>query len=385
MKSPTLRTGLTGAAIAVGVAMSAGSAAGAINFSVTNLVSDGSVPAVTVDPNLVNPWGVSFAPTSPFWVSDNATGVSTLYNGAGAKVPLTVTIPPPLGGTPPASPTGQVFNNTASDFKIAGTQTAFIFATEDGTISGWAPSFGTTAQLAVNTPATGAVYKGLAIGSSGGNNFLYAANFNTGNVDIYNGAFAPSGSFTDPNVAAGYAPFNVQALGNNLYVTFALQDAAKKDDVSGAGHGYVDVFDMKGTFVRRIASQGGEINSPWGLAIAPSSFKQFAGDLLVGNFGDGTISIFDPLTGTFLGKLNGIDGKPIVLEDLWALTPGNGSAAGSAQKIYFTAGLAEESHGLFGSLSPVPEPSAWALMVLGLGLVGAALRSGRPGRRRVAA
>jgi uncharacterized protein (TIGR03118 family) len=332
------------------------------------------VPAVTIDPDLVNPWGVSFAPTSPFWVSDNKTGVATLYNGAGTKIPLTVTIPPS-----PSSPTGQVFNSGAANaFQIAGTKPVFIFDSEDGVISGWAASFGTTAQTAF-TSSMGAVYKGLALGSDAAGDHLYAADFHNGVVQEFTNTFGSSTSFTDPNVAAGFAPFNAQVLNGKLYVTFAKQDAEARDDVAGPGNGYVDVFNLDGTLNRRLVSQGGEINSPWGLAIAPDSFHEHAGDLLVGNFGDGTISTFDNLTGAFKGKLLGLDGLPLVFGDLWALTPGNG-VTGSTQKIYFTAGLSEESHGLFGVLTPIPEPSSWVLMIAGFGLMGAALRAQRAGR-----
>jgi uncharacterized protein (TIGR03118 family) len=360
--------GVLGTAAALTLALAAPPAAAAVTFAVTNLVSDGSVPAVTIDPNLVNPWGVSFAPTSPFWVSDNKTGVSTLYTGAGAKLGLTVTIPPS-----PSSPTGQVFNSgAATAFQIGGTKPLFIFDSEDGVISGWAGSFGTTAQIGAST--AGAVYKGLAIGSDAAGDHLYAADFHNGVVQMYTNNFGGSTSFTDPSVAAGYAPFNAQVLNGQLYVTFAKQDAAGHDDVAGAGNGYVDVFNLDGTLNRRLVSQGGEVNSPWGLAIAPASFHDLAGDLLVGNFGDGTISAFDNLTGAFRGRLLGVDNNPLVFGDLWALTPGNG-VTGSSQQIYFTAGLVDENGGLFGVLTAIPEPSSWTLMLLGFGLMGAALRT----------
>jgi uncharacterized protein (TIGR03118 family) len=379
MTALRLAPGLLGAA-ALGLSLVATPAAAAVQFSVTNLVSDGTVPAVTIDPALINPWGVSFAPTGPFWVSDAGAGVSTLYNGAGTKLGLTVTIPPS-----PSAPTGQVFNSGgATAFQIGGTKPLFIFDTEDGVISGWAPTFGTTAQTAA-TSSTGAIYKGLAIGSSGGNDLLYAADFHNGVVEKYTNNFSSFTTFTDPTVAPGYAPFNAQVLGGELYVTFALRDASAKDDVSGAGFGYVDVFNLDGSFNRRIASLGDEINSPWGLAIAPPSFHELAGSLLVGNFGDGTISAFDPTSGAFKGKLLGLDGLPLAFGDLWALTPGNGAAAGDTQKIYFTAALFDEAHGLFGELTAIPEPGAWMLMILGFGLAGTALRTRSRTQRRLAA
>lgn len=366
---------LVGAALGVIALAGPGTAAYADGFQVSKLVSDGSVAAMTKDPNLINPWGMSASPAGPIWVSDNNSGFSTLYTGAGAKAPLDVAIP--------GSPTGQVFNGSASDFKVSGggkTGTAaFLFAGEGGIISGWAPSVNfTNAQVAVDNSSSGAVYKGLAIGSSGGSNFLYAANFNSGQVEMYNSAFGLVKTFTDPSVAAGYAPFNVQNLGGTLYVTYALQNAAKHDDVAGAGNGYVDAFNLDGTFKSRLVSLGGAIDSPWGLDIAPGGFKSLAGDLLVGNFGDGTISAFNPTTGAFVDVLRDKNGAPIVEGDLWGLITGNGGSGGDANKVYFTAGVADEAHGLFGSIAAVPEPEAWALMLIGLGLTGATLR-----RRRV--
>jgi len=343
----------------------------AVEFNVTNLVSDGFVPAKTIDPALKNPWGVAFGPTSPFWISDNHTNLATLYNGAGTKLGLTVSVP--------GAPTGQVFNGTSS-FAIGGAKPFFIFDGEDGTISGW--SGGTTVATAPTTTRD-AVYKGLALASDGAGDHLYAADFHNGDVEMYTNGFGAPTTFTDPTVAPGYAPFNAQVLNGLLYVTFALQDTDAEDDVPGAGHGYVDVFNLDGTLNRRIASLGDTaLNSPWGLAIAPSSFRELAGDLLVGNFGDGTISAYDLTTGAFVDKLRGRNGAPLVFGDLWALTPGNGAAAGSTQNIYFTAGLSNEEHGLFGALSAAPEPGTWSLLIAGFGIMGLALR-GRA--RRLAA
>jgi len=343
------------------------SRAGATQFIVTNLVSDGTVPAANPpDANLQNPWGVAFGPTGPFWIADNHTNVATLYTGTGAKLGLTVNVP--------GAPTGQVFNATASSFAIDGAKPLFIFDGEGGTISGW--EGGTGVHTAITT-TDGAIYKGLAIASDGAGDHLYATDFHNGDVEMYTNTFAAGPvSFTDPTVAPGYAPFNAQVLGGQLFVTYALQDEDAEDDVGGVGHGYVDVFNLNGTFNHRIASVGdAALNSPWGLAIAPSSFGTFAGDLLVGNFGDGTISAFNLATNHFDGKLRGTNGQVLQFGDLWALTPGNGFAAGSTSKIYFTAGLADEAHGLFGSLTATPEPDSWALMILGFGLAGVALRS----------
>jgi len=349
-------------------------------YGVTNLVSDGSVFAKTIDPALINPWGISYGPTSPFWASDNNWGTVTLYNGAGAKIPLTVNVPPPINTAGVGTPTGQVFNGSGGFTLNSGGKSGsalFMFATEDGTISGWSPGVSlTNAVLAVDHSNGGAgdVFKGLAIGDNGGATTLYAANFRGGDVEMFNSSFQQVGTFTDPTVAAGYAPFNVQNIGGTLFVTFALQNGAKHDDVAGAGHGYVDAFSLNGAFERRIVSLGGQINSPWGLDIAPKGFGAFAGDLLVGNFGDGTISAFNPLTGAFQGQLLGLSGKPLVEGDLWGLINGNGGAGGDSSKVYFTAGVMNEAHGLFGAISAAPEPASWAFMSLGVGLLGAGLR-----------
>lgn len=331
-------------------------------YAQTNLVSDGFVPANVTDPDLVNPWGISYSSTSPFWVSDNGTGLATLYNTLGQKQALVVTIPPFAGSA--ATPTGQVFNGTG-DFN----NDVFIFATEDGTISGWRGALGTTAELLADNSAARAVYKGLALGSIGVNNYLYAANFRSGAIDVFLGGGAPSlaGNFTDPTLPAGYAPFNVQKLGGNLFVTYALQDAAKHDDVPGSGNGYVDIFDLNGNFVKRLISQG-HLDSPWGLALAPANFGEFSNDLLVGNSGDGTINAFDPVTGIWLGTLTDSQGNPIVNGGLWGLIFGNGGNGGDLDKLYFSAGLNGEADGLFGSLAPVPAPGT--LLLLGSGLAG---------------
>lgn len=380
------------AVIAAGcVLVQVGAAQATDRFAVKNLVSDGAVPAAHIDPNLINPWGISYAPTGPFWVSDNGTGVSTLYNSGGGAIPLVVSIPSPTGPTG-GSATGQVFNGGSGFSVTDGTKTGvarFIFANEDGVISGWAPTVNfTQAFVGVDRSTVGlgggAVYKGLAIGNIGTSSVLYAANFRSGQVEMFDDHFNLLSTFTDPGVAAGYAPFNVQNLGGKLYVTYAQQNAAKHDDVAGAGNGYVDAFNLDGTFDHRVVSLGGNVNSPWGLTIAPTSFRSFAGDLLVGNFGDGTISAFDPISGAFKGFLLGADGHPIVEGDLWGLINGNGAAGGSLNSVYFTAGVSNEAHGLFGSLTAIPEPTSWAFMTLGAGLLGARLRRrDKPLRRAV--
>ena len=347
------------------------------SFAQTNLVSDGFVvPAVTIDPNLINPWGLTHSATSPFWVSDNGAGVTTVYNGDGTLVKVggfpAITIATPQGQTSPASPTGDVFNIAGSGFNItSGSHTGssvFIFATEDGTISGWSPTVDPASSvLAVDNSqgGTGAVYKGLTIAQTDDGTFLYAANFRNGTVDVFDQNFKQVNSFTDPTVPAGYAPFNVQVLDDHLFVTFALQDPLlKHDDVPGVGHGFVDEFDLQGHMLDRVAS-GGVLDSPWGLAIAPPGFGEFANDLLVGNFGDGTINVFNPQNDHFLGKLEDANGAPITIFDLWSLVPGSGNAGTDPNKIYFTAGVKNEAHGLFGSLAAIPESNNSAMSVPG--------------------
>ncbi len=322
-----------------------------------NLVSDLPGVADHIDPNLVNPWGIAFGPTTPFWIADNHTGVSTVYDGNGVQAHAAVPIPGPAGSKLPGAPTGIVFNST-TDFTVAPGQPAkYLFATEDGTIVGW--DSGAAAVLKVDLSALGTVYKGLALGSSGGKNYLYATNFNAGRVEVFDANFTPvalTGSFTDPNLAAGFAPFGIQNIGGKLYVTYALPDAAKHDDVSGPGHGYVSVFDTSGQFLKRFASQG-PLNSPWGVVLAPAGFGGFGGALLVGNFGDGLINAFNPTTGAWLGSLEDGSGKALSIEGLWGLTFGNGSKAGHLHTLYFTAGITGggnvEDHGLFGSIVPI--------------------------------
>jgi uncharacterized protein (TIGR03118 family) len=340
---------------------------------VTNLVTDDqSAHAATLtDPDLKNAWGISASTTSPFWVSDNGTGVATLYSvnpttNVPAKASLTVTIPAE------GSVTGQVFNTVGAP---AFNGDNFLFVSEDGTVSGWRGALGTTAEvLALASPDNN--YKGAAYASVGGNAYLYAANFRSGAIDVFKGsAGAPdlAGSFTDPGLPSGYAPFNIQNLGGTLYVTYALQDASADDDVPGAGHGFVTAFDANGSFLHRVASQG-VLNSPWGLAIAPAGFEGIGGDLLVGNFGDGKINAFNPITLTEDGPLKGPGGTPISIGGLWALAVGNGGNGGSTQLVYFSAGPDGETHGLFGSLSSVPEPSSLALSTAACGaLAGCAI------------
>ena len=364
-------TFLTGCGAVLMVCASVVPATAQVRVDQTNLVSDIPGLARLTDPDLVNAWGVSFAPTSPFWISDNGTGLATLYSVPGSgppsvsKVGLIVTIPPTAGGTTSA-PTGQVFNG-GPGFGGA----VFLFASEDGVISSWNGS-GTTAVVDKDF-GSAAVYKGLAISDPGMSDaVLYATNFRAGTIEAYNSSFAPAGlpgNFTDPNLPQGYAPFNDKVIDGELYVTYAKQDAEKHDDEAGAGNGFVDIFNLDGTLKERLIS-GGALDSPWGLAIAPSSFGSFAGDLLVGNFGNGMINAYNATTGAFVGALDGNDGSPLVIDGLWGLTVGNGSAAGgSLDTLFFTAGPNGESDGLFGSLA-VPEPSTWAMLLIGFGALG---------------
>jgi uncharacterized protein (TIGR03118 family) len=332
-------------------------------FEQVNLVSDIPGKALHTDPDLVNPWGISHSGGSPFWVSDNGTGVSTLYTGDGTPRPLVVTIPPPAGSPPgtTAAPTGQVFNNTMMDFVVTqggrSGSSVFIFTTEDGTISGWNPTVDPMhAILAVDNSASEAIYKGLAIGANASGNFLYAANFHAGTIDVFDKDFHQvqlAGSFTDPDIHRGFAPFNIQNLEGKLYVTYAKQDADGEDDVAGPANGYVDAFDTNGNLLQRVATRG-RLNSPWGLAIAPASFGAFANDLLVGNFGDGRINVIDPVSGEFLDQLRDANNRAITIDGLWGLIVGNGGFGGDPGKVYFTAGPNDESDGLFGSLAPSP-------------------------------
>lgn len=334
-------------------------------FKQTNLVSDIPGMAAVTDPNLVNPWGISSSPTSPFWVSDNGTGLATLYNTAGTPVPLVVTIPNPSGGT--SAPTGQLFNGTS-----AFNSDLFIFASEDGAIAGWRGSLGTTAEILFDQSSAGAIYKGITLTTNAnGNSYLLATDFHNNAINVFPSSGAPplTGNFVDPNLPAGYAPFNIQQIGQQFYVTYAKQDATGHDDVAGAGFGYVNVFDLNGNFVKRLISNGA-LNSPWGLALAPSGWGTVGGDLLVGNFGDGLINAYN-LDGTFVGSLAGISN-----DGLWGLKFGNGGSGGNPNSLYITAGLNDEANGLFARIDPTPEPGTLSLIGLSLfALIFAARRA----------
>ncbi len=330
----------------------------------TNIVSDVKGTARVTDPNVINPWGIVAGPGTPFWIADNNAGVSTIYTGSGAPfpgAPASVKIPAPAGSVADAvgAPTGLVFNGSSSFTVPQGSASGpslFLFATEDGTIAGWSPAANpASAMIAADNSAEGAVYKGLAIATDGAQAHLFAANFRENTIDVFDSSFQRvnvAGSFSDSMIPAGFAPFNVANLNGKLYVSYARQNAAKHDDVAGAGNGYVDVYDLNGTLVKRLIS-GGQLDSPWGLALAPAGFGKFGNDLLVGNFGDGKINAFDPASGKFLGSLNDQRGKPLQIEGLWGLAFGSGQNTGDPNTLFFAAGIGGEKHGLVGSLQPV--------------------------------
>jgi uncharacterized protein (TIGR03118 family) len=332
-------------------------------FVATPLATDAT------DGQLLNPWGISSSSTGPFWISDNGAHVSTLYSvDPQTDVATKLSFPTPTGVMIPGagSVTGQVFN-ADTGFN----NDRFLFVSEDGTISGWRNSLGGIAEV-LQTGSVPNVYKGVTLETMGGHSYLLAANFGNGSIDVVKGdtsAPALTGSFTDPGLPGGYAPFNIAKLGNTLYVTYALKDG--NDDAPGAGHGFVTAFDLNGNFLGRIGSMG-TLNSPWGLAIAPSRFGFLSGDLLVGNFGDGRINIFsaDPKTPAFLGQLiDASTGNPLSIDGLWGLIPGNGGSGGNKSEIYFTAGPNKESGGVLGALRSVPEPSSAVLALISIAAV----------------
>jgi uncharacterized protein (TIGR03118 family) len=323
-----------------------------------NLVSDVAGVADHTDPNLVNAWGIEHSPASFWWVNSNEEGLSIVYDAQGAAAPagkpIMVTIPPPPGGSPPSAPTGIVFNPTM-DFQIGPALPAlFLFATEDGTISGWNSMVNPSqAVLEVNKP--GAVYKGITLGQMAGHNVIYAADFHDGTVDVFDSNFQPvtlpAGAFHDSDIPAGFAPFNVKNIDGWIFVSFAKQDADQHDDVAGAGFGYVDRFSPGGVLVRRL-QHGDWMNSPWAIVKAPGNFGKLSQRLLIGNFGSGQIAAFNAESGVFQGMMNGSDGKPVTIDGLWGLNFGNGTNAGPMNVLFFAAGPDDEGHGLFGTLMP---------------------------------
>jgi len=337
-----------------GFALPSGARGGPGAYVQEDLVSDQAGAAQLQDDQLVNAWGMSRGPNTPVWVSDNGADVTTLYTGAigNPETPVVKnpTIHPDVAG---GAPTGQVFNDARATnpnaFLIPNTSTpaAFMFASEHGVLSAWAGGSATT-QVAATPDA---VYKGLALVHSSSGPELLAANFHDNRIDVFNGAFAlqpDTGMFSDGSIPAGYAPFNVAEIGGQVYVAYAMQDAARHDDVSGPAHGFVDLFTNDGALVRRLVTHS-VLNSPWGMTIAPANFGQFSGDLLIGNFGDGRIHAFDPNTGEVLGILRGTSGAPLKIDGLWGLLVGD-AVAGGPDAVWFSAGPDDEAHGLLGVL-----------------------------------
>jgi uncharacterized protein (TIGR03118 family) len=324
------------------------------SYTVTALVSDQPGVAPVTDPNLVNAWGLTSGPTTPWWVADNETSVSTLYRGSdGARFPL-----PPIGPlvvNVPNHPTGTVFNPTTGFGLGASGKALFLFDTEEGKVLGWNGAQGTDAVVVANLN-DGAIYKGLAIADTANGPRLYAADFHNARVDVFDGSFNSviPGGFVDPSLPSGYAPFGIQTIDNRVFVTYGQQDADAEDEVAGQGKGFVDVYDTAGNLLGRVA-QHGQLNAPWGLALAPSTFGRFAGDLLVGNFGDGQINAYAELgNGHFehRGELRDASGKSLTIDGLWALEFGKAGNNAPAGTLFFTAGPDDESHGLFGQINP---------------------------------
>jgi uncharacterized protein (TIGR03118 family) len=362
------------------------------HYQQTNLVSNVPVtPAASVtDPNLQNAWGLVHGPTTPWWISNNAGGTSTLYNTSGLNpenpagqtpapvlVPVTIVALNAPGGAPgngvkipnapsqpaPGSPTSVMYNGSTTDFLLApGKPAVFLFVTEDGTIQGWNSGVNaTTAVIEVDNSQVpnknnGAVYKGATIAEIGGSEYILAANFRSGRIDVFDSNFkpvsVPEEAFHDDGIPQGFAPFNVQGIGPNIYVTFAQQDSAKHDPVAGAGLGYVVVFDGHGKNIAHL-EHGDWFNAPWGVVLAPADFGEFSHALLVGNFRGGTVAAFNPRTGRFIGNVLNAGGATVNIDGLWALAFGNGGASGPGSTLFFTAGPDNETNGLFGSLTPV--------------------------------
>ncbi len=326
------------------------------SFTQTNLVSDGATNAAFTDPNLKNPWGISYGPGGEFWVSDNATGLSTLYTTSGSINPLVVTIPAAGGGSGTGTPTGQVFNGGSGFTVTEGSNTGpaiFIFVTEDGTISGWNPNVdGTKAIVAVDRSTMHAVYKGVTLYTDASKNvFLLATDFHNNEIDVFDSTFKLVSSITRSGLESGYAPYNIADFGGRLFVTYAKQDKAKHDGQSGPGLGAVQEIDATGKVLASFAH--GKLNQPWGMAIAPKGFGGFAGHLLIGNFGDGRINGFTMRLKQG-GTLHDVNHKPIEIDGLWGLIAGNGGSGGNASDVYFSAGTSDEEDGLFGQLSYAP-------------------------------
>ena len=336
--------------------------AGPNRYQAQTLVSDVPGVAPNTDPHLVNGWGVAFNPKGFVWVADNGTGLATLYDGHGVPQSLVVTIP----ATPSSdhgSPTGIVFNGSTDFAVTSGGKSgpaAFLFATEDGLIAGWAPSVAPTDAIQAyppsGAPAPTAVYKGLALANTGSANFLYATDFVGGKIDVFDATFTKvtmPGGFVDPHLPKDFSPFNIQNIGGHLFVTYAKHEAGENDETAGPGLGAVDEFDATGHLIRRIATHG-KLNAPWGLALAPASFGKFAGDLLVGNFGDGTISAYDLGSAKFRGQLKGVDHHVLKIDGLWGMAFGNDLKDQPSGTLFAAAGPDDENHGSYNAITPAP-------------------------------
>lgn len=364
LHSSPLRRLVVGAAVVASVAAvtlptaTAAQPSAVTRYAEHDLVSDIAGRADLVDPSLVNPWGLAQSPISPVWVANNHSNTATIYRGDAVVGPPSIV--PFFVSVPGDGPTGQVFNPTSgfvvSDGAGHSGPALFLFDSESGDITGWSPAVPPPAPSTHAQPAAhvdGAIYKGLALATVGTASYLYAANFHTGGIDVFDSSFHrvlfPAGAFSDPNLPFRFAPFNVAALNGELFVAYAKQDAAKTDEVAGPGVGVVDVFDTTGHLLRRLVSHGA-LNAPWGMAIAPAGFGTLSGDLLVGNFGNGRINAYDPTTGAWHGALKGTNGRPLAIAGLWALMFGNGTTA-STTSLLFTAGIDNESHGLYGAIN----------------------------------
>jgi uncharacterized protein (TIGR03118 family) len=321
------------------------------SFTQTNLVSDGSVKAQTTDSQLINPWGIAIGTQTPFWIDDAGSGFSEVYDSGGNKQ-FVVQIPAAGGLAKTGSPTGIAFNPSTTDFALPqGSAALFIFDALDGTISAW-NSASTNAVKVVDNSASGAAYTGLAIDNNGAANYVLAANFSANTIDVFDSKFAPaklSGNFIDTAIPKGFAAFNVHVINNQVFVTYAMQTPGGGPPTAGAGAGYVSVFDRNGKLLNHAIS-GGNLNAPWGIALAPTSFGTFGGDLLIGNFGDGTINAFDPTSFAFQGQLKDATGNPIQNDRLWEILFGQ-DGTGDPNTLYFSAGVNNEKGGLFGAIA----------------------------------
>jgi uncharacterized protein (TIGR03118 family) len=320
-------------------------------YTVTALVSNNGVPGTAMDARLVNAWGLVAGPATPWWVADNGADFSTLYDATGVKRNVNVSVD--------GAPTGLVFNGDSTSFRVGPSNAGavFIFATEGGTIAGWHPSLGTASQVKVDSSEAGTIYKGLAIATTATGPQLYATDFHNARIDVFSATWAavqPPGGFVDPKLPAGYAPFGIQTIGTRIFVTYAKQGPGAEDEIAGQGRGFVDAFDTDGNLLLRVA-QHGQLNAPWGLALAPATFGRFGGDLLVGNFGDGHVNAYQEMPdGTFdlIGSLRTTDGRKLAIDGLWALQFGHGTVTnGPIDTLFFTAGPNDEADGLFGTIT----------------------------------